>query len=199
MIRFVYKTTNLISGKIYIGQHTTENIDDGYLGSGVILQKAFKKYGKENFTREIIALVGTQEDLDHAEEFFIKHYRNKIGWGMMYNVVEGAFGGAPLSEEHKLKISEVNKGNQYFKDCHHTEETKKKISETHKNHPSFSKKVLCIETNTIYPSVKEAGRQTGINHGNISKVCRGKVIINSRGYKYTPTNAGGYHWKYIEE
>ena len=46
---FIYKTTNLINGKIYIGQHTTDNINDRYLGSGVYFLRAVKKYGKKNF------------------------------------------------------------------------------------------------------------------------------------------------------
>ena len=49
---FIYKTTNLINGKIYIGKYKGNR--KNYLGSGVILKKAIKKYGIENFTREII-------------------------------------------------------------------------------------------------------------------------------------------------
>ena len=56
MFHFVYKTTNLINNKYYIGVHSTDNIDDGYFGSGRALARAIKKYGTENFKREIIAL-----------------------------------------------------------------------------------------------------------------------------------------------
>ena len=97
MERFIYKTTNLLNGKIYIGQHATENLNDGYLGSGVILQKAFDIYGRENFTREILKMVdGSKEDLNRAEEYYIKLYSDKVGWGMMYNVTKYAKGSSPF-------------------------------------------------------------------------------------------------------
>jgi len=50
----VYKTTNTVNGKIYIGAHATYNLEDGYKGSGTYLKVAFKKYGKDNFTTEVI-------------------------------------------------------------------------------------------------------------------------------------------------
>lgn len=65
----------------------------------------------------------------------------------------------------------------------------KRISKTKRNHTYNTKQVLCIETNIIYPSVREAQRQTGIDNSQISAVCNHK-----KNYK----TAGGYHWKYIE-
>ena len=49
---FVYKTTDLSNGKEYIGSHSTNNINDHYLGSGRFLLKMIKKHGKEKFQRE---------------------------------------------------------------------------------------------------------------------------------------------------
>lgn len=182
MKRFVYKTTNLINGKIYIGQHTTENIDDGYLGSGVILQKAFKKYGKENFKREVLKMVdGSKEDLNHAEEFFIKHYRDKIGWGMMYNATECAFGGGCHTEESKKKMSEFMKGNQYAKGNHLSEETRKKMSAARKGHPvSEETRKKIFET--------QKGRQFSKEHKQkISKACEGRTITDEHKSKTSAT------------
>lgn len=47
MYGYVYKTTNIINGKMYIGQHKSEKFDESYKGSGVILTKALEKYGKK--------------------------------------------------------------------------------------------------------------------------------------------------------
>ena len=46
--KFIYKITNNINGKIYIGQHITDRLNDGYKGSGIVIEQAFKKYGKHN-------------------------------------------------------------------------------------------------------------------------------------------------------
>jgi len=49
MFYTVYKTINLVNGKIYVGLHVTDKLDDDYLGSGKLIQAAIKKYGRENF------------------------------------------------------------------------------------------------------------------------------------------------------
>lgn len=85
---FVYKTTNVINGKIYIGVRTLRNdsTDDKYLGSGVAIRKSIKKYGAENFTREII-FEGSQRECyqlenDIVTSDFIKsqdNYNQRVG------------------------------------------------------------------------------------------------------------------------
>lgn len=64
----VYKTTCLLNGKIYIGQHQTENLDDDYLGSGRDLLLAIEEFGRENFRREILFDFDNFEDMNNKEK-----------------------------------------------------------------------------------------------------------------------------------
>jgi len=71
MYHFIYKTTNLINGKYYIGRHSTKNLHDGYVGSGKHLLNAVKKYGKENFKVDILEFANNTDDLWALEEKYI--------------------------------------------------------------------------------------------------------------------------------
>lgn len=108
----IYKTTNKITGKIYIGQ--TKNDTPDYLGSGKILRYAIEKYGKENFEKEILEECASKEDMDTAEIYWISHYestKREIG----YNISIGGTGGDTISnhpdrETICKKISIANVG-----------------------------------------------------------------------------------------
>lgn len=64
----IYKITNNIDGKYYIGQHTTEDLDDGYMGSGKLIYRAIQKHGIENFTKEYLRFCSSPEELNLIEE-----------------------------------------------------------------------------------------------------------------------------------
>jgi hypothetical protein len=64
----VYKTTNLISGKIYVGVHCVKKMNDVYLGSGVHFKKAVKKYGRQNFARETLFEFANEQDAYDKEQ-----------------------------------------------------------------------------------------------------------------------------------
>jgi len=59
----IYKITNKINGKYYIGRHATEDVNDSYMGSGIGIKNAINKYGVENFTKEIIATADNADAL----------------------------------------------------------------------------------------------------------------------------------------
>jgi hypothetical protein len=88
---FVYKTTNLVNGKEYIGKRSTNKLEDGYLGSGKLLKKAIKKYGRENFIREIISFHNSAEEALKAERLIVneEYIKNK----KTYNLIIGGKGG----------------------------------------------------------------------------------------------------------
>jgi hypothetical protein len=65
---YLYKTTNLLNCKFYIGIHSTNNLNDGYLGSGKRLKYSIKKYGKENFKSEILEFFDNREILIEKEK-----------------------------------------------------------------------------------------------------------------------------------
>lgn len=67
MYIYVYKTTNIINGKEYIGVHTTNNIDDAYFGSGKNIKAAIRKYGKQCFIKEILRHFTSIEEAYHYE------------------------------------------------------------------------------------------------------------------------------------
>lgn len=115
----IYKTTNLINGKYYIGKDV-RNLNC-YLGSGELLKKAIKKYGKNNFVKEIIEVCNNLIKLEEREKYWIKEL-NSIKNG--YNLTEGGTGGNTFSNNpNKEEIR--NK----LKKRKHTEVTKRKISE----------------------------------------------------------------------
>jgi len=92
MIGFIYKTTNKINGKSYIGMCSSEKRFDTYLGSGKLLKQAITKYGKENFEREVLTECDTDNELRQAEAKWINHY-DAINNPNFYNLMEGGRGG----------------------------------------------------------------------------------------------------------
>lgn len=104
---FVYKTTNIVNNKTYIGIHQTEDENDDYLGSGVALKRAVKKYGKENFTREILSYHKSFDELLEIEAELVNE--EWVTDRTNYNMKTGGQSAGILSEESKLKISETLK------------------------------------------------------------------------------------------
>ena len=88
---FVYETTNLVNGKIYRGKHSTNSLEDGYLGSGKVILRAIKKYGKENFKRETLKFFATEEEAYDYEALVVN--KDFVLREDTYNYKEGGCGG----------------------------------------------------------------------------------------------------------
>lgn len=119
MFYLVYKITNKINHKFYIGAHKTKNKDDGYMGSSEILKDAIKKYGKQNFTKEILYEAHSLEEMYLKEKELVVIDRK-----ISYNLKLGGIGGFEYINENGLT------NNKSFLGKSHTEETKRKIAET---------------------------------------------------------------------
>ena len=71
MFYTIYKITNTINGKFYIGKHKTKDLDDGYMGSGKILKHAISKYGIENFHKEILHICKDEKHMNLLESILV--------------------------------------------------------------------------------------------------------------------------------
>ena len=105
-IHYLYKTTCNITGRWYIGMHSTYNLEDGYIGSGKRLRYSIRKYGVENHTKEILKFFETRDLLIEAEKNAITP--EMITDKNCMNLKSGGEGGFS-SEEHRLKFIEAAK------------------------------------------------------------------------------------------
>lgn len=129
----IYKTTNLVNGKFYIGKDSRNK--KSYYGSGLILNKAIKKYGKENFVKETLEICSSLDELNKCEVYWIKKL-NARNLDIGYNLSEGGEG---FQLGHKMSKETYEKMMVMLKDRDHTWGSKiskankgKKISDKHK-------------------------------------------------------------------
>ncbi len=200
----IYKITNKINGKVYIGQ-TTRSLKERWWqhcrkkAYCPFIHHAIQKYGKENFTIEQIDIAIDRDELDKKEQYWIKYYKsNNVKFG--YNLTGGGESRKELSFVVRMKISESKKGEKnpmFGKPL--SDEHRRKISEANKGkkkpdgfasglkHPQ-ARMVICVETGEIFDYIRLAATVKKLNHRNISNVCNGRR-----------KTCGGYHWRYADE
>lgn len=182
MIGYIYKTTNLINQKVYIGKHQSFKYDPKYFGSGKILGRAIKKYGIENFINEIIDTADTEEELNEKEKHYIEYYKSLYDKNC-YNIANGGDGGdvfkyqTPESKQQfRDKMTIINK-----KRCN-TEGFKRKISKaTSKRYSDEKERKLHAE------KVKEAWSDKKLRE-NQSKILKGYYSVHEHdcSFNYIP-------------
>lgn len=205
----VYQIRNLINNKIYVG--STKNLycrKRSHFYSlnknnhrNKYLQNAYNKYGKDNFIFEVIEFCDIDNQLlleqywidrldvcvngyniqPKADKIIIteevrNNMRNKIPWN---KGKRGIYSQETLNKMRNNK--NINGSKNPFYGKHHKQETKQKISQAN------GIKIMCIETKTIYQSIMDAERKTGVNRSSIIRCCKGRY-----------NTAGGYHWKYVD-
>lgn len=210
---FIYITTNMVNGKRYLGQKKFDAYWKSYLGSGTIFKRAIKKYGKENFSRNIVHICYSEEELNKAEYDFTI-FLNVVENPNWYNLKEGGPNGT-YGEETRRKISEnhadVSGEKHPFYGKHLTEEHKKRLADGRRekcsgeNNPWYgkqlpediknkiskavSKQVYQYDEDgnliKIWKSAVEVKRELGYSNSSIAKCCRGEL-----------NKAYGYKWSY---
>jgi len=98
---FIYKTTNLVNGKYYIGKYAGKR--STYLGSGVALRKSIEKYGRRNFKRQILEYCNSLQELSDREKYWIDLF-DAVNDPRSYNLTEGGHGGfSHIGNTHYVK------------------------------------------------------------------------------------------------
>ena len=123
---YIYKFTNLVTSKIYIGKRQSNTFDKYYYGSGKTWKQDLQLYGKNNIQREVIGWYYDYQSLLEAEKYWIKYYdaRNpSVG----YNIHKGGYGGNSLNDKEAWsKLHSGERNGRWHKEV--KQETRDKIS-----------------------------------------------------------------------
>jgi hypothetical protein len=129
-IHYIYKTTCNVTGRHYVGMHSTSNENDGYMGSGIRLRRSIRKYGKDNHTKEILEYCETREELVLREIEIVNF--ELISEDLCMNLREGGTGGF-TSEQQKLNVVKSNERQRILReDPEWVEKKSKNLSLGHK-------------------------------------------------------------------
>jgi len=152
--RYLYQITNHVNGKIYIGVHVTDDINDGYMGSGTILNAAIQKHGIENFTKTILEHFETSDDMFRKEaEIVNEEFVQRTD---TYNIKIGGKGGFDY-----INSTGKNKRPGYK----HSTETKERISNAVRGRTTLeareaSRQRLLNSPMALRPGVKDKMRKS---------------------------------------
>ena len=196
----IYKITNIIDGKEYIGKHITNNLNDDYLGSGIYLNRAIKKYGKDKFKKEILYVFQNQDDMENMEKELVNE--EIINNSNYYNIALGGQGGKiVLYPEHPLyefvckKISESailrsNETSTNVKQLH----KQKKVGMYGKKQSDKQKKIV----SELMRGVKKSDEHKKNQHESLMKTLNKPGYIHPNMGKKKPTTTCTYCGKEID-
>lgn len=176
MFYAIYKITNKINGKYYIGKHQTNNLDDGYMGSGILIKRAIKKYGPSNFDKEILFIFDNAEDMNMKEIELVTI--DLVEDGYCYNSGVGGQGGPHFKgRQHSEQTKEVLREKSSGKTA--SLETREKISLSNKNRV-VSKYTRKLISNKKIGSSNSTDNNTKISQSLKEYYVSGEVSVYER-------------------
>ena len=169
-IHYLYKTTCLVTNRYYIGMHSTNNLDDGYMGSGKRLTYSIRKHGKENHVKEILEFFDTREELAKRETEFVNS--DLIKEVNCMNLVIG--GGGFMLDDYHYECSKAG-GNVHAERMKNDLEYREKVIDKSKinlqnhitsgNH-NFKTRLGFITSDETKRKMSESSKGTGIGVTN---------------------------------
>lgn len=146
----IYKITNIINNKIYIGAHKTTNLDDNYMGSGKLIKRSINKYGLQYFKKEYIEIFNNEEDMFKMESKIVN--QNYLNGDNIYNISVGGKGGWTIINNNKT-IEERKKNGSW---------------------ENYEKRIQILETIPIEKR-KQIGKQMGDKYGGRNKLSNDEI------------------------
>ena len=140
---YIYKTTNTLTGKPYIGQKKGKVIQS-YFGSGRYIKNAIKGIGKESFKMEVVCFLPTKEQLDEFEIFLIAKYREILGKEGLYNISDGGDGGG----------TQIQQFIDYNKSTAKSDHSRQMMLKRYKEDPNWNKEACSIGGKTMAQRLK---------------------------------------------
>ena len=200
MIYYIYKHTNKINGKVYIGQTCQKpesrwRQGEGYKNSPKFYA-AIQKYGWDSFDHEIITTTDSIEKANQLEISLIAQFKaNSSDFG--YNLQEGGMNGLHSKEtKQKMRLNQLGANNSFY-GHKHSEATKALISQSERGYKHHhAKKVKCLETGKVFDTLTEAAlwcNGSSNFRGKISEVCQGKRLSAGK----HPITQQKLHWEYV--
>lgn len=179
MYGYIYLTTNLINNMIYIGQHKSTRFSKSYKGSGVLIKRALKEHGRENFKVELLEWCNSFEELNEREKYWEQYY-GLPNFDIGYNITKGGqtnfFNECKHKESTKQIMSEKKLGIKF------SEERCRKISEGKKGIPQTPEAGL-KRSKTLKEKYAKEGRVSNHKGHPLSEESKKKMSEAAKGRK----------------